>query len=115
VEDPQTAEGRFAADLRRTVDRVRGMALHRLGAGFEPEPTRADAVRVVTQRLADLAAEATGDEHRAVPHLTDAAVADQLAVCGNDLRAALAQSSSDRSDAVLLEAADLLLDLRRRI
>ena len=112
---------RFEADLRRTVDRVGTLGLPRLAAAFEPEPTRADAVRRLVQHLADLAADLAGEPRRTVPRLADQAVGDQLAVCGHDLLAAatLAGSVTDAgdaaADAALIAAADQLLDLRRRL
>ncbi|HSN05749.1 MAG TPA: hypothetical protein VLV82_00245 [Candidatus Angelobacter sp.] len=107
---------RLGADLRRTVDRLRGLGLARLAASFEPEPTRADAARAVAQRLADLAADLDGLPRRTVPRLADAAVGDQVAVCGQDLLAAVQSAPpSAELDAVTLAAADLLLDLRRRV
>lgn len=104
---------RFEADLRRTVDRVGSLALPRLAAAFEPEATRADAVRALVQHLADAAADLAGEPRRVVPRLGDHAVGDQLAVCGHDLLAAAASDGSD--DAALTAAADDLLDLRRRL
>jgi hypothetical protein len=104
---------RFEADLRRTVDRVGTLGLPRLAAAFDPEPTRADAVRALVQRLADTAADLGGEPRRTVPRLGDQAVGDQLAVCGQDLLAAA--SADGAEDAVLVAAADLLLELRRRL
>jgi hypothetical protein len=103
---------RYAADLERTVDRVRTMALTRLGAAFEPEPTRADAVRRLAQRLADDAAALAGEPLRPLPRLADQAVGDQLAVVGHDLAAAaLAAGRPEALDA----PAEELLALRRRL
>jgi hypothetical protein len=106
---------RFEADLRRTVDRLRGLGLPRLAAAFEPEPTRADAARGVVQRLADLAAGLGDDDVRVVPRLADHAVGDQVAVCGRDLLDAALAHPSPRADHALDEGAALLLDLRRRV
>jgi hypothetical protein len=116
VDEPRTPVERLEADLRRTVDRLRTLGLARLGASFAPEPTRADAARDVAQRLADLAADLEGAPRRTVPRLADAAVGDQVAVCGHDLVAAVAALPAGRdADADVLAAADLLLDLRRRV
>lgn len=116
MEEPLTPVERLEADLGRTVDRLRTLGLARLGASFAPEPTRADAARVVAQRLADLAADLEGEPRRTVPRLADAAVGDQVAVCGHDLLAAAAAAQPDPDvDAAVLVAADLLLDLRRRV
>lgn len=117
-QDPSAAS-RYAADLRRTVDRAGGLGLPRLAAAFAPEHapsddpgrTRADAVRLLTQRLADLAADLEGAPRRVLPRLGDQAVGDQLAVCGQDLLAAAGPADG----AVLTAAAELLLDLRRRL
>jgi hypothetical protein len=116
MDDPPPAVARLEADLRRTVDRLRTLGLARLAASFEPEPTRADAARALAQRLADAAAELEGAPRRGVPRLADRAVGDQVAVCGQDLLAALATVPDvARMDAVATVAADDLLDLRRRI
>ena len=106
---------RLEADLGRTADRLRGLGLTRLAASFEPEPTRADAARGVAQRLADLAAGLAGEPTRTVPRLGDHAVGDQVAVCGRDLVDAARAHPSDSADRALDEAAELVLDLRRRI
>jgi hypothetical protein len=103
---------RYAADLERTVDRLRSLALTRLSAPFEPEPTRADAARDLVQRLADLAAELEGGPRRTIPRLADPAVGDQLAVVGQDLAAAA--RAAGRPEA-LEEPAEALLALRRRL
>jgi hypothetical protein len=111
-----TAPERFDVELRRTVDRVRGLALTRLEVAYEPEPTRADAVRTLAQRLADAAAELEGEPRRALPVLAVHGAGDQLAVCGHDLRAA----AGETDDAVLVttvldDAAAALQELRRRL
>jgi hypothetical protein len=116
VDEPRTPVERLEADLRRTVDRLRTLGLARLGASFEPEPTRADAARGVAQRLADAAADVEGVPRRTLPRLADPAVGDQVAVCGHDLLAAVAAGHGVADvEAVVLAAADDLLDLRRRI
>jgi len=116
MDEPRTPTERFEADLRRTVDRLRTLGLDRLGASFEPEPTRADAAHAVATRLADAAADLVGTPRRALPRLADQAVGDQVAVCGHELLAAAA-AAPDRTlaDAALGLAADDLLDLRRRV
>jgi hypothetical protein len=117
------------ADLTRTVDRLRTLGLARLEAGFAPEPTRADAARQVAQHLADVTADLEGRPRRHLPVLGVQASGDQLAVVGHDLLAStsepgtamvpsdlgFARMDSVEVDAVLLEAADLLLALRRRL
>jgi len=109
---------RYEADLRRTVDRVGTLGLPRLAASFEPEGTRADAVRTLVQHLADSAADLAGEPRRTVPRLGDQAVGDQLAVCGQDLLVAASAydgPAAPAADAALADAADRLLDLRRRL
>jgi hypothetical protein len=116
VDEPRTPVERLEADLRRTVDRLRTLGLARLGASFAPEPTRADAARGVAQRLADAAADLEGGPRRTLPRVADPAVGDQVAVCGHDLRAAVAPGLGVAgAEAVVLAAAEDLLDLRRRI
>jgi len=48
-------------------------------------PTRADVVAAVVQRLADVAADAEGRPHRAVPRLAGVNPADQLTVMVDDV------------------------------
>jgi hypothetical protein len=129
VDDSGTPRQRLQVDLGRTVDRLRTLGLARLDAAFDPEPTRAEAARAVAQRLADLAADLDGRPRLTLPALGVQAAGDQLAVTGHDLLAAAADpqitdvpsdSGSRRRaatevDALLLEAADILLDLRRRL
>ena len=116
MDESRTPVERLEADLRRTVDRLRTLGLARLGASFDPEPTRADAARGVAQRLADAAADLEGRPRRTVPRVADSAVGDQVAVCGHDLLAAVAAGAGVAdAGAVVLAAADDLLDLRRRI
>ena len=129
VDQSSTPRQRLQADLGRTVDRLRTLGLTRLEAAFAPEPTRATAARRVAQHLADTAADLEGRPRRILPTLGVQAAGDQLAVTGHDLLAAAAAAEtpvapgdpgSPRStgaavDAMLLEAADLLLDLRRRL
>ena len=113
---PSTDVERLEAQLGRTVDRLRTLGLTRLAASFEPEPSRADAARGVAQRLEDLAAELESREPRTLPRLADPAVGDQVAVCGHDLLAVISSGSGvARGEAVAGVAADLLLDLRRRL
>ena len=88
------------ADVRRVTGRLRSLSLARLAApppshlsGGEAaaQPSRADAARLVAQRLVEAAqglelrAEPGEPRWRRLPVLADAAVADQLAVAGHDL------------------------------
>jgi hypothetical protein len=116
-------------DLQRTVDRLRTLGLARLSASFAPEPTRADAARAVAQRLADVTADLEGRPRRPLPVLEVQASGDQLAVTGHDLLAVTAEPGAEvppgasaaiaisaaAVDDLVEEAADLLLDLRRRL
>ncbi len=118
----RTPAERFGADLSRTVDRLRTLGLARLGASFAPEPTRSSAARGVAQVLADRAADLERRPRRALPTLADSAVGDQLAVCGHDLLDAVAGlgarvdvAEGVDPDAELVAAAELVLDLRRRL
>ena len=110
--DPEDVARRYAVDLERTVDRLRSLSLVRLGAAFEPEPTRAEAARDLVQRLADEAADLSGEPRRTVPRLADSAVGDQLAVVGRDLLDAAVLA--ERPD-LLDDPAAALLALRRRL
>jgi hypothetical protein len=116
VDRSSTDVARLEVQLGRTVDRLRTLGVARLAASFEPEPTRADAARGVAQRLEDLAAEVESREPRTLTKLADSAVGDQVAVCGHDLLAALASGiGAGERESVAGVAADLLLDLRRRV
>jgi hypothetical protein len=106
----------YAAQLWRTVDRLRSLAITRLTAPFEPEPTRADAARSLAQRLSDAAATLEDEPSRTLPRLAEGAVGDQVAVCGRDLLEAASTRLDDPSVVqVLATLADDLLDLRRRL
>jgi len=129
VDESRTPRERLQADLQRTVDRLRTLGLTRLSASFAPEPTRADAARAVAQRLADVTADLEGRPRRPLPVLGVQATGDQLAVTGHDLLAVTAKPgsvvvpgdcaaigvSAAALDGLIVEAADLLLDLRRRL
>jgi hypothetical protein len=116
--DTRSAQEHFEAQLVRTVDRLRTLGLARLEASFEPEATRVEAARALAQRFADQAAGLAGHPVRVLPPLATAATGDQLAVCGHDLVAACDRAATGPSadvDEILMTAADLLLDLRRRM
>lgn len=85
-------------------------------------PTRVEpvaaAARALAQRLADLAAAAEGrPADRAVPALAPAALADQVAVTGADLLAALGRLDPDAraTEALAGAAAAAIADLRRTL
>ncbi len=117
VDETRSPAGRLVVEVGRTADRLRSMGVARLGAAFEPEPTRAAAARAVAQRLANAAADLLGDGHRAVPVVAVSAAGDQVAVCGRDLFDAASVSTvpSGVVDATLTDACEALLDLRRRV
>jgi hypothetical protein len=106
---------RFGRDLELTAERLRGLALTRLSAPWDGGGTRADAGHALAQRLADASADLRSEPRRAVPRLADAAVGDQLAVCGRELLGAAVESPGPGADQALEAAADALLDLRRRV
>ena len=84
------------ADVRRVTDRARNLSQARLAAPVGSHPSRAHAVRVVAQQLAEAAQGIAAREDptepgwRDLPVLSDLAVGDQLAVVGRDLIAELA-------------------------
>jgi hypothetical protein len=110
-----SARDRFDHDLGLTVERFRGLALARLRAPWEVSGTRADAGHALAQALADASADLRGEPRRAVPRLADAAVGDQLAVCGHELAAAAGEHPGEPADRALVALADALLGLRRRV
>jgi hypothetical protein len=82
-------------EVRSLVTRVRGFSATRLAAGAPPIGTKADAAFHLARELAVLAARAEGaagaDAYGdRLPRLGDFVLADQLAVVGHDLVAALA-------------------------
>lgn len=89
------------ADVRRVADRARNSSQARLAAPAEAHPSRASAVRVVAQQLAETAQgiaareDVTEPGWRELPVLSDLAVGDQLAVVGTDLLAELAGCEPD--------------------
>jgi len=93
----------LAVEINRVVERLRSMPLTKLAAPWPPFPSRVAGARALAQQLADAAADASGEPHRVVPDVGDAAVGDQIAVTGAD---ALAVVLPD--DVV----ADLLRDVR---
>jgi hypothetical protein len=129
----------LAADVRRVADRLRTLSAARLAGppappedGMPPYRSRAQAARGAAQAMADAAAALesapTGGwvERRPLPELADFAVAEQVAVTGHDLLAALALVSPDEqvwfgSDDPaparlgVEHAARLLADVRRRL
>jgi hypothetical protein len=95
----------LAREVRALVTRLRGFSITRFRAAAPPFATRGDAAHHLVTAVAAAAARAEGAPVRAVPRLGDFALADQLAVVGADLVAAL----SARPDPSL--AADALGEL----
>lgn len=82
----------LAGEVERLVGRLRALSPSRLGQPGDPRrehPTRADAGRCLAQVLADAALAVEGRAARPLPQIPDHAVADQVAVTGHDLVAAL--------------------------
>jgi len=103
AQEPQNARQDFEQQLERTVNRLRTMSLDKLSQG-----TRVADTRVVIQELADAGRLALGLEAIGVPVLSEAALADQLAVIGAQLLAAT-------NNEVLESAARQLQHLRSTI
>lgn len=80
-------------EVTRLADRLRSLTDVRLSRPLPPYGSRADAAHAVAQLMADAAATLDGEPRRAVPRLTDFAVADQVAVTGTDLVSAAAVGS----------------------
>ena len=74
---PVTTQSEFDLQLERTVNRLQTISLEKLSQG-----TRITDSRLIIQRLADLALDATGVSRRLVPELSPASLGDQLAVIG---------------------------------
>jgi hypothetical protein len=78
-----------AESFAKAVDRLLKQVSHweqpRWSAG---NPTKADLVHGLIQRIADLGAEAENRPHRQVPRLSDLILRDQLRVMADDLLAA---------------------------
>lgn len=97
----------LAGEVERLVGRLRALSPSRLGQPAPPHATRADAARRVAQLLADAALAVEGAAARPLPRVPDHAVADQVAVTGHDLVAAL------RRTPVPALAAEVLTELVR--
>jgi hypothetical protein len=130
-QDPAQPPGRGAEpvepaeltrQVERAVDRLRSLGPARLAASTASGATVADEAHRLAQRLADLAADCEGRLRRPVPRLADTAVADQVAVTGADLLAALgagpdgADAPADAAlSARVREAVDSVRRLRRAL
>jgi hypothetical protein len=100
AQEPQNAREDFEQQLERTVNRLRTMSLEKLAQGNRVLDTRA-----VIQVLADAGRSALSLAPLEVPVLSEAALADQLAVIGQQLLVAT-------NDEVLVSAARQLQHLR---
>lgn len=86
----------LGADVRRVTERARNLSQACLAAPVGQHASRAHAMRVVAQQLAEAAEGVAAREEpaepgwRELPVLSDLAAGDQLAVVGRDLQAELA-------------------------
>ena len=100
VQEPQNAREDCEQQLERTVNRLRTISLEKLSQG-----NRVPDTRVVIQEVADAGRQALHLVPVPVPVLSEAALADQLAVIGKHLLVAI-------NDEVLELAARQLQHLR---
>jgi hypothetical protein len=105
---PADAVDQLAAEVERLVRRLRALSDARMAQPAPPFATRAEVGRSAARLLAAAAALASeGQAARPLPRLPDHAVADQVAVTGHDLVAAL------RRTPVPLLAAEVVAELVR--
>ena len=95
----------FAKAVDRLLTQVSPWEQPRWSAG---NPAKADLIRELVQRIADLGADAEGRPHRQIPRLSDLILRDQLRVVADDLLAAA-------SEAELRLAASEVDTVRRRL
>ncbi len=95
-------------ECSRVVDRLHSLSSARLARPDGHGSTPADRAHQVSQRLADLAADAVGRDRRPVPRLADHGAGDQVAVLGADV---LAEGDAAAHAAALAE----LTALRRSL
>lgn len=98
IDDPER-------ELRRVVDRCAALPLARWSRAGDDGRTPEQLVHATAQKLADLAAQASGDQRRVVPALRPHGLADQLTVLARD---ALAVCEPE-------PVATVLATLRRRL
>ncbi|GAB3684121.1 hypothetical protein [Angustibacter aerolatus] len=109
LDDDADPRVRLAREATRVADRLRSLSLDRLDRpGERGERSPADRAREVSQRLADLAADAAGRRRRQVPSLPPHAAGDQLAVTAHDVL-------TDGDDRAVVAALDVLVALRRAL
>jgi hypothetical protein len=127
IDEPTDPRERLGREIARVHDRLRSMSTERLALPIPGHESRAVAAHSAARRLSLLAQgiEQRADSdpsYRELPML-EAVVAQQVAVCGQDVLMAIANVGDDepvwigleRSDvrAAVLEAADALSGLRR--
>lgn len=123
VEGAQVGAAEFAAELERVERRLRGLSEARLRQPLPPYGTVADAGRRLAQLLADGALgveqrSAAAVRPRELPTLRDTSVADQVAVTGHDLLAAIgavADGEQVWQGTSRVQARDLVLTLHRAV
>ncbi|MFL6139420.1 MAG: hypothetical protein ACJ74O_16675 [Frankiaceae bacterium] len=93
---PAAVHDVLAREVRALVARLRGFSVTRFGAAAPPFATRGDAAHHLVSAVAAAAAAAEGVPAHPVPRLGDFALADQLAVVGADLVAALSAGPDPR-------------------
>ena len=84
--------GQLNRELRSLVERVRHFSAARWAAAAPPFPSRAEVAFHLAQVLAAASLAAAGMPARVLPRLDDTVLPDQLAVTGDGLLDALAQS-----------------------
>ncbi len=109
---PVDSPDRLAVELERTVSRLRVMSLVRLAAPLSDGVSRAGRALLLAQQLADAEAGVVGGPQRPLPEVGDSVAGDVLAVCGNDLVAAV-RAAPRSGAAACAQAVTALIELRR--
>ncbi|NHC14454.1 hypothetical protein [Motilibacter deserti] len=111
-----TPRDELEREVRRVADRLRTLAVGRLGEPAPPWPSRAAAARAAAQALADAAAQLEGEPRRELPGLADTASGDLVAVCGSDLLSVLDERAGQGDGEPAVDAAlGALRDVRRAL
>ncbi len=105
LDEPTDPRERLLRERTRVCDRMRSLPVSGRLADA------AVAGRVAAQSLADLTARLSGVPARHLPHESDTAVADQVAVTAYDVL----RVAAPWERAALEEAAGILVDLRRSL